>query len=110
LEKQVSRWAQDIVYSPPVPLEQIKAAALSDAGGDDDKTEASQMHVQNLLRHALSETISEGVINCLIITNSSEANVQLTRIHEHLFARMSLSCTRYLNTLTNSCTMFQEIQ
>jgi len=43
--------------------------------------------VQCLLRHALSETISEGFINCLIVTNSKEANIQLTRIHEHIFAR-----------------------
>jgi len=46
------------------------------------------MQVQNYLRHCMSETISEGIINCLIVTNSSEANVQLTRIHEHIFARM----------------------
>jgi hypothetical protein len=45
------------------------------------------MQVQNLLRHAIAETISEGIINCLIVTNSSEANVQLTHIHEHLFTR-----------------------
>lgn len=35
----------------------------------------------------MAEAISEGVINCLIVTSSSEANIQLTRIHEHLFAR-----------------------
>jgi hypothetical protein len=49
--------------------------------------EVTAMQVQNLLRHAMSETISEGIINCLIVTNSSEANIQLTRIHEHIFAR-----------------------
>ena len=45
------------------------------------------MQVQNLLRHAISQAISEGIVNCLIVTNSQEANVQLTRIHEHIFAR-----------------------
>ena len=45
------------------------------------------MYAQSLLRHALSETITEGVVNCLIVTSSSEANIQLTRIHEQLFAR-----------------------
>lgn len=35
----------------------------------------------------MAEAISEGIINCLIVTSSAEANVQLTRIHEHLFAR-----------------------
>lgn len=49
------------------------------------------MQVQSYLRHAMAETISEGIINCLIVTNSTEANIQLTRIHEHIFAR-SFSC------------------
>jgi hypothetical protein len=35
----------------------------------------------------MAECISDGIINCLIVTSSAEANVQLTRIHEHLFAR-----------------------
>lgn len=35
----------------------------------------------------MSETISEGIVNCLIVTNSPEANIQLTRIHEQIFAR-----------------------
>jgi hypothetical protein len=50
---------------------------------------ATELQTQNLLRHALSESISENIINCLIITNSTEANIQLTRIHEHLFSRKS---------------------
>ena len=45
------------------------------------------MQVQNLLRHAISQAISEGIVNCLIVTNSQEANVQLTRIHEQIFSR-----------------------
>lgn len=57
----------------------------------DTSYEATPMQVQNLLRHAMSETISEGIINCLIVTNSGEANDQLTRIHEHIFARESFS-------------------
>ncbi len=40
------------------------------------------MIVQSLLRHAMAEAISEGFINCLIVTGSAEANIQLTRIHE----------------------------
>lgn len=52
---------------------------------------ATPMQVQCLLRHALAETISEGFINCLIVTNSKEANIQLTRIHEHIFARKCFS-------------------
>lgn len=45
------------------------------------------MQVQNILRHAMSEVISSEIVNNLVVTNSPEANVQLTRIHEHLFAR-----------------------
>lgn len=35
----------------------------------------------------MSDTICEGLVNCLVVTNSNEANIQLTRIHEHIFAR-----------------------
>ncbi|KAJ7865662.1 hypothetical protein B0H14DRAFT_3598797 [Mycena olivaceomarginata] len=66
LDKLINRYASDILRQPPEPVELI---------------------VQCLLRHALAETISEGFINCLIVTNSKEANIQLTRIHEHIFAR-----------------------
>lgn len=45
------------------------------------------MQIQAYLRHAIAEVIAEGIINCLIVTNSTEANVQLSRIHEHIFAR-----------------------
>jgi len=47
------------------------------------------MVTQNLLRHAMAESLSEGVLNCFLVTNSAEANVQLSRIHENLFARAS---------------------
>lgn len=56
-------------------------------GYDESGNEPHPMQVQNLLRHAMSETISEGIVNCLIVTNSPEANIQLTRIHEQIFAR-----------------------
>jgi hypothetical protein len=80
------------VRSPPAPLNVIFQAILYDLNGTDASgVDTTPMQVQNLLRHAMSETISEGIINCLIVTNSSEANVQLTRIHEHLFARESLA-------------------
>lgn len=49
------------------------------------------MQVISLLRHAISQTVSEGVINCLIVTDSPEANIQLTRIHEHIFSSKSKS-------------------
>ncbi|KII85095.1 hypothetical protein PLICRDRAFT_166613 [Plicaturopsis crispa FD-325 SS-3] len=90
LEKLINRWAAEIIRTPPADLDQICYAALNDipngyAIGPDDV--ATPMLVQNLLRHAMSEAIAEGIINCLIVTDSSEANIQLTRIHEHIFAR-----------------------
>ncbi|KAH7930163.1 hypothetical protein BV22DRAFT_78419 [Leucogyrophana mollusca] len=89
LERLINRWAADIVRDPPVPLDDIYSAALSDIMGSFEPLSqgASPMQVQNILRHALSETISSEIINCLIVTNSTDANIQLTRIHEHLFAR-----------------------
>ncbi|KAK7032326.1 hypothetical protein VNI00_013285 [Paramarasmius palmivorus] len=89
LEKMINRWASDVVRAPPVPLAALCQAILADvaSGPDVPLYEATSMQVQALLRHAISEAISEGIVNCLIVTNSSEANVQLTRIHEHIFAR-----------------------
>ncbi|KAK7460380.1 hypothetical protein VKT23_009103 [Stygiomarasmius scandens] len=89
LEKMINRWASDVVRNPPVPLIQICQAILNDitTGPEVGRYDGTSMQVQALLRHAMSEAISEGTINCLIVTNSSDANVQLTRIHEHLFAR-----------------------
>lgn len=79
--------------APPVPNAVLCGAILSDLlnGFENTQVEVSPMQLQCYLRHALSESISEGVINCLIVTNSMEANVQLTRIHEHLFARTPFS-------------------
>lgn len=91
LEKSINRFAADLVRSPPVPLELVGQAVMGDvsaAGSELALTDASSpVLVQNLLRHVMAETISEGIINSLIVTNSPEANDQLTRIHEHLFAR-----------------------
>lgn len=89
LDKLINRWAAELVYNPPAPLNIISSAILSDVvnGADIAEFDPTPIQVQSLLRHALSETISEGIINCLIVTNSSDANIQLTRIHEHIFAR-----------------------
>ncbi|KAF9223900.1 hypothetical protein BS17DRAFT_781373 [Gyrodon lividus] len=89
LERLINRWAADIVRSPPVSLDDLYAAAIGDLTGGYDPLPpgATAMQVQNILRHAMSEVISSEVINVLMVTNSADANVQLTRIHEHLFSR-----------------------
>ncbi|KAF7336878.1 Pentafunctional AROM polypeptide [Mycena venus] len=92
LDKLINRFASDIIRKPPAPVHLICEAALNDivSGTEAAATfSGTPMQVQCLLRHALAETISEGFINCLIVTNSKEANIQLTRIHEHIFARKS---------------------
>jgi len=89
LERLINRWAADIVRTPPAALTDLYEAALGDITGSYDNLsyDASPMQVQNILRHAMSEVIGGEIINNLIVTNSPETNIQLTRIHEHLFAR-----------------------
>lgn len=45
------------------------------------------MVVQTLMRHAMSEMLCYGIVNELLVTNSEEANKELTRVHEQLFDR-----------------------
>jgi hypothetical protein len=59
---------------------------VSSAGDTGLFTEARPMMVQSLLRHAIAEAISEGFINRLIVTSVVDVNIQLSRIHEHIFA------------------------
>ncbi|KAI0258405.1 hypothetical protein BC834DRAFT_1029163 [Gloeopeniophorella convolvens] len=90
LERAINRWASDVLRLAPLPAAALQEAALADLAGAGESTlhaEPRPMLVQSLLRHAMAEVISEGIINCLIVTSSAEANTQLTRIHEHLFAR-----------------------
>ncbi|KAI9573031.1 hypothetical protein HD554DRAFT_2276092 [Boletus coccyginus] len=92
LERLLNRWAADVVRTPPASLSDIYLAALADTTGATSYDAlppdgASAIQVQNILRHALCEVISSEIINVLMVTNSADANVQLTRIHEHLFSR-----------------------
>ncbi|KAF5372788.1 hypothetical protein D9615_010118 [Tricholomella constricta] len=86
--KQRLAWYKSTI-EPPISHEALARAVLSDivTGLDVSQIQATSMQTQCYLRHAMAETVSEGIINCLIITNSSDANVQLTRIHEHIFLR-----------------------
>ena len=86
----IKLWASEILRVAPVPPATLKDAALSDVASAWDTglfTEARPMLVQSLLRHAMAEAISEGFINCLIVTSLADANKELTRTHERLFAR-----------------------
>jgi len=110
LDKLINRWAADVIRNPPAPTQEVCAAILSDiiSGFDAGNVNATSMQLQSYLRHAMAETISEGIINCLIVTNSTEANIQLTRIHEHIFARdPTVACVWRRQTFSaavDSCT------
>ena len=93
LERTINRWAGEVLRLAPAPAAALQDAALADLAGAGESalfTDVRPMMVQSLMRHAMAECISDGIINCLIVTSSAEANVQLTRIHEHLFARKCL--------------------
>lgn len=103
LEKQINRWAAEVVRIHPDALDYIRGAILDDISDDTSglkDVSTTALQVQNLLRHAIAETIAEAIINCLIITSSNETNAQLTRIHEFLFAsRLFPSSVGFLLTI-----------
>ena len=75
----------------PAPAAALHEAILTDLTDVGESTalftDVRPMVVQCLLRHALAQVISEGIINSLIVSNSIEANLELTRIHERLLTR-----------------------
>ncbi|KAF8606407.1 hypothetical protein BDV93DRAFT_520707 [Ceratobasidium sp. AG-I] len=89
LERLINRWAAELTNTSPIPLDQLRELIFNDVaqGPTHAPPTATPVQVQNLLRHLISDTICEGLVNCLVVTNSNEANIQLTRIHEHIFAR-----------------------
>ena len=60
---------------PPVTPKDATLADVSNAGYTGLFTEARPMMVQSLLRHAVAEAISEGFLNCLILTSVADANI-----------------------------------
>lgn len=89
LERLINRWAAELTNTSPIPLDQLREFIFNDLsqGPAHAPSNATPVQVQNLLRHLMSDTMCEGLVNCLVVTNSNEANIQLTRIHEHIFAR-----------------------
>jgi len=95
LERNINSWAASVIANPPADLNDIRQATLVDIFDgelpDDypvpENATGFEMQTLNLLRHVVAKTICEGIVNCLIVTDSAEANIQLTRIHEHIFSR-----------------------
>jgi hypothetical protein len=75
----------------PAPAAALQEAILTDITDVGESTtlftDMRPTIVQCLLRHAIAEVISEGIINSLIVSNSVEANLELTSIHERLLTR-----------------------
>ncbi|GAA5840551.1 hypothetical protein JCM11251_007613 [Rhodosporidiobolus azoricus] len=120
LERRINRWAADTLAShlrsapPPPPgspdpssLAHLALVPLAEAlFSDVDNVAASpflvglsQMGfdypglgivVQSLLRHVMSQLLCDGIVNKLLVTNSEEANQELTKLHEQLFHREPL--------------------
>ncbi|KDQ61354.1 hypothetical protein JAAARDRAFT_30775 [Jaapia argillacea MUCL 33604] len=90
LEREIHRWAANITREPPLPLGVLRDATVADLTlGDCDGSSipATPMNIQNLLRNAISEAISEGFINSFPVTSSPESNSYFTRVYEQLFAK-----------------------
>ncbi|KAN0140365.1 hypothetical protein V8E53_001574 [Lactarius tabidus] len=91
LERTINRWAVQVLRMTSAPIEALQEAMLTDLTDVGKSTalftDVRPMVVQCLLRHAMSEVISEGIINSMVVSNSAEANLELTNIHERLFDR-----------------------
>ncbi|GAA5899513.1 hypothetical protein JCM6882_001137 [Rhodosporidiobolus microsporus] len=120
LERRINRWAADTLAShlrsappPPsgtsnpsefahlalVPLAEALFADVDNVAASPFLVGLSQMGfdypglgivVQSLLRHVMSQLLCDGIVNKLLVTNSEDANQELTKLHEQLFHREPL--------------------
>ncbi|KAL7409894.1 hypothetical protein BDY24DRAFT_418414 [Mrakia frigida] len=88
LSSALNRFAASLVLTRRDLLPALRAAILTDnLGSSELHPDTSPLRLQSLIRHAVSEVISSGIVNVLLVTDSAEANEQLTRIHDNLFTR-----------------------
>ncbi|GAA5860952.1 hypothetical protein JCM8547_003899 [Rhodosporidiobolus lusitaniae] len=119
LERRINRWAADTLAShlrsapppPPgtdptafahlalIPLAEALFRDVDNVAASPFLVGLSQMGfdypglgivVQSLLRHVMSQLLCDGIVNKLLVTNSEEANQELTKLHEQLFHREPL--------------------
>jgi hypothetical protein len=81
LEKEINRWAAGIVTTSRASLDMLCHAIATDSGIESQTTDISPMHAQGLLRNAMVEVISSGIINTFNITNRLQVDTELTRIY-----------------------------
>ncbi|KAI9434438.1 hypothetical protein H4582DRAFT_1818637, partial [Lactarius indigo] len=86
LEGTIDRWASEVLRVAPAPAAALQEAVLTDltAVGESAAlfTDVRPIMVQGLLRHAMTEVISDGIINSVVVTNSANANLEYMRMHE----------------------------
>ena len=91
LEHTIDRWASEVLRIAPAPAAALQEAVLTDITDVGESTalftDVRPMTVQCLLQHAMSQVISEGILNSLIVSNSAEENLGLTSVHERLISR-----------------------
>ncbi|CDZ97148.1 hypothetical protein [Phaffia rhodozyma] len=84
----INRYASTLVIRHPHLLPDFWAAVTKNCTENEGQhQDVASLRVQSLLRHAISKVICNGVVNRLLLTNSSEANERLWRIHECIFSR-----------------------
>ncbi|KAF8258584.1 hypothetical protein EI94DRAFT_1122479 [Lactarius quietus] len=97
LERTLNGWASEVLRIAPTPAVALQEAVLTDTTHVGENTAlftvVRPMTVHYLLRHALAQVISEGIINSLLVTNSVEANLGFTRAHERLLTRDAKAAT-----------------
>lgn len=124
LERRINRWAADTLalqasrfpprlpgtelhsYIPFVPLLNALYADLPRSAQEspflsflernDWKFDGVGLVAQSLARNAISQVLAEGIINRLLVTDSEEANLELTKLHEELFNRASPTLAVYI--------------
>ncbi|KDE02859.1 hypothetical protein, variant 1 [Microbotryum lychnidis-dioicae p1A1 Lamole] len=100
LERRINRFAADTLNSRDYSRNQLASAIYADLptitqspflnsiqGFEDPE---SGIILQSLIRHALSTLLADGIVNSLLVTDSEEANEELTRLHATLFDREPL--------------------
>ena len=126
LERRINRWAADtLTYQarmaplpppgtelPPhlalIPLAEALYADLDEGARESPflnglstmefDFQGLGLVVQSLLRHVMSQMLADGIVNELLVTNSEDANRELTKLHDQLFNRASLAIPRRYRT------------
>ncbi|SCV73265.1 BQ2448_7190 [Microbotryum intermedium] len=100
LERRINRFAADTLSSRDYSRNQLASAIYADLPAisqspflnsiQEFEDPESGIILQSLVRHALSSLLADGIVNSLLVTDSEEANEELTKLHATLFEREPL--------------------